>query len=174
MKRISGSLILLLIVVLSACGPSKSSKSSNLPASYSEDLSGLREKKQVEVKDKEVAEIVKSPFVNPTNDVTRDVNMVLDSLTAKNRNRGFIEGYSIQVYSGGSRTLATETRSKIMAANEGITPEITYEQPNYKVKIGFFAERVEALRLYQLLKPDYPSTLIVPERRSLRNDGSEK
>ncbi len=170
MKRINGLLIVLLIIAFASCVPAKSSKSPSLPASYSEDLSSLRMKPQSVAEKEEVMQTTKSPFVTPTSDVTRDVNIVLDSLTAKNRNRGFLEGYSIQVYSGGSRTLATETRSKIMEANEDINPEITYEQPNYKVKIGFYAERVEALQIYQLLKPDYPSTLIVPERRSLRNE----
>ena len=170
MKRINGFLILLLIVVFGSCGPAKSSKSPSLPASYSEDLSGLREKSKPVAEEEEIVAITKPPFVNPTSDVTREVNVVLDSLTSINRNRGFIEGFSVQVYSGGSRTQATETRSKIMEANEDINPEITYEQPNYKVKIGFFAERVEALKIYQLLKAEYPSTLIVPERRSLRNE----
>jgi hypothetical protein len=170
MKRINGILILLMIVAFASCGPAKSSKSPNLPASYSEDLSGLRDKGKPVIETKEVVEITKPPFVNPTSDVTREVNMVLDSLTSQNKSRGFIEGYSVQVYSGGSRTLATETRLRIMESNEEINPEITYEQPNYKVKIGFYAERVEALKIYHLLKPTYPSTLIVPERRSLRNE----
>ena len=170
MKRTYGFLVLLLLFAFSSCSPTKSSKSPSLPSNYSEDLSGLREKVQNEPEEEEEEVPKKQAFVMPTSDVTREVNIVLDSLTANNRKRGFIEGFSIQVYSGGSRTLATETRSKIMEENEDINPEITYEQPNYKVKIGFFPERVEAMRIYQLLKPDFPSTLIVPERRSLRNE----
>lgn len=174
---IRSALVLFSVIGLSACSVIQTGSKSNVPQTYSEDLSALRpkfaEEGTVQVDQGKSQETVsdRQSFVRPQFDVTSRINAVVDTLSARNRAGGYLEGYSVQVITTRSRQEATDIRNKVLAQFDYLRPEIVYEQPNYKVKIGFFPERFEAYEVFALLpKQDFPLTLIVPERRPIRNE----
>lgn len=144
------------------------------PTTHSEDLSYLRKGLyEEEIPDGE-AEREATPrpvFVQPTQDINRRIDAILDTLASRNYQRGYLEGFSVQVISTRSRAEATEVRNKIVEEYEELRPEIIYDQPSYKVKIGFFSDRLQAYEVYsQLPQGDFPFLVIVPERRPLKNE----
>jgi hypothetical protein len=166
------ALLLVSALVLSACSLFQKSTGPSYPSTYSEDLSYLRQGlfQETEVAISEESSSTPRPvFVQPQQDVNRRIDMILDTLKTRNAERGFLEGFSVQVISTRSRTEATEIRNQIVKDFEELRPEISYDQPNYKVKIGFFNDRLQAYEVYsQLPKQDFPYLVIVPERRPIR------
>jgi hypothetical protein len=167
MNKLRAILFALIMLSLGACGTFNKTKGTQ-PSSYSEDLSSLREKYERPEVAKPTEADAKSPFVNPVRHSENELRIIMDSLASRNKQRGFVEGHSVQVYSGASRNQATEIRTKIMEIFGDLNPEIRYEQPNYKVKVGFFAERIEAYPTYSKLKKEFPGALLVPERLNVR------
>jgi hypothetical protein len=162
------------MLMLGSCSLFNKGTSSAYPITHSEDLSYLRKGLyEDEVADiQEESESTPRPvFVPPTQDINRRIDAILDTLASRNYQRGYLEGFSVQVISTRSRAEATEVRNKIVEEYEELRPEIIYDQPSYKVKIGFFSDRLQAYEVYsQLPQVDFPFLVIVPERRPLKNE----
>ena len=87
------------------------------------------------------------------------------SYVAKGRSRN-IQGYRIRVYYDNDHE--ARGRSEAVArAIKGRFPEYSvyrsYESPNFKVTVGDFRSKDEALKLYNSLKSIYPSAFIIKE-----------
>ncbi|WP_027002941.1 SPOR domain-containing protein [Hugenholtzia roseola] len=74
-------------------------------------------------------------------------------------------GYRIQLFSGTDRTEAEMIKGKAMALRNlvGNSPDLTYDQPLYRVKIGLYATRAEALSDMARVQKDYPNAILVNE-----------
>ena len=70
----------------------------------------------------------------------------------------------MQVYSGPSRESASKARIDVFKVLMGFEPEVRYVQPNFKVKVGKFTDRLEAQWVYGQLKPEFPQAIIIPQR----------
>ena len=103
------------------------------------------------------------------NDHTAQVDTLLEILAAQNQSLGYVQGFTVQVYSGSSRETASKARIDVFRVLIGFEPEIKYVQPNFKVKVGKFTERLEAQWVYAQLKPEFPQAIIIPERIRLTN-----
>ncbi|MEM7107207.1 MAG: hypothetical protein AAF519_03190, partial [Bacteroidota bacterium] len=104
------------------------------------------------------------PPVAPTFDVTAQLNAILDSIDVIRKDQQFVDGYTIQVYSGGDSEEATKARGKVYSILEGAKPSLKFEEPNFKVKVGEYYSRLEAQKDYALLKRKFSLALIIPER----------
>lgn len=152
-----------------ACSP-KTSRSKSKAATHSEDLSKYRPISAVE----ETAELetpeqlldTSPSAVTPINDITYRLDNILDSLEQRAADRT-VQGYTIQVYSGSSREAANEAKGTVYKLFPEARPETTYIQPNYKVKVGKFASRMEAQKFYAKLKNDFPGAMVIPEKIAL-------
>ncbi|MCS7005025.1 MAG: hypothetical protein NZM38_06830 [Cytophagales bacterium] len=71
-------------------------------------------------------------------------------------------GYKIQIFSG-KREQAEEVLKEAMKNYSHLKPEIRYEQPNFKVKIGNFLTRLEAHQVYTMLSSEFPQSFIVKD-----------
>lgn len=88
------------------------------------------------------------------------------SLYIINNSARTLQGYRIRVYFGNDQ--AARVRSESIAAYiRSSFPEVavyrTYEKPNFKVVVGDFRTRDEALGLYTRLKQIYPTAFIIKE-----------
>ena len=77
-----------------------------------------------------------------------------------------ISGYRIRVYFDNGQS--ARAQSEAVAQNvRSMYPEIgvyrSFESPNYKVTVGDFRSKDEALRVYNALKPIYPTAFIIRE-----------
>ena len=156
---------LIILLLLAACKATTPSASSG---SYSEDLS------------------IHRPVIMPTNDdtngdttqevaqteaykpLTGHIKQELDSIAkvalAENKAGRYVDGYVIQVYSGNSREAANQARYKMNEYFSELSPKVSYHQPNFRVKAGKFIDRLEANRVHQQVKEEFPRALLLPER----------
>ena len=88
----------------------------------------------------------------------------LDSISDRNQEIRHIQGYTVQVYNGTSREAAQWSENRIYQIMDDAEPKIRYVQPNFKVKVGQFTDRLEAQKVYAKLKKEFPNAIIIPER----------
>jgi len=74
----------------------------------------------------------------------------------------------VQIYTGTSREEATKARNRSYARFPDVTPHFDYTQPNFRVRVGDFLDRLEAQRVYAGLLAEFPNALIVPDRIEIR------
>ena len=153
-------------LILKGCAiPTKSSTSS--PGNYTEDLTVFR------------PPVIKEPQENmPSNndstlifeditiagDITYKLDSLLDSVAVNNQNKKHIQGYTIQVYTGNNRKRANDIKSEVYSILYGSRPKVSYELPNYKVKVGKYYHRLEAQRDFDSIKNVYRNAILVPQQ----------
>jgi len=101
--------------------------------------------------------------------ITKDER--LDELMQKqkdiNTQKQSIPGYRIQVYFGGDRLKAYEMKQEFVSKHPDMKAYVTYQQPNFKVRIGDFRTRLEASKMLKQIETTYTSCFIVPEEISI-------
>jgi len=159
--------ISLLVVV--SCSPTVKTGSSQ---DYYEDLSILR---PVFSNDESGIDNLTEPPDNPQDpdiegvqvvDITYKLDSLLDSVALYNQKKRLIQGYTIQVYTGSSSVEANKVKTKVYRILPGLTPRVTYDLPNYKVKVGKFYHRLQALKDFSEVKRNYPNAILVPQQFS--------
>ncbi len=75
-----------------------------------------------------------------------------------------IYGYRVQVYFGTDRKAAYKSQSKIKSLFPDLDTYISYNQPNYRIKVGDFRTRLEAVKLVSQLRSSFPTLFIFNEQ----------
>lgn len=136
-------------------------------STYYEDLSRLRPKVTVPV-DVPAKTIIQTnkvvASVTPQYTVNTKVDAVLDSIDRYNLVRKFIDGYTIQIYSGQNREAAMETKKKMADEVPELTAIMQYQQPKFRVTIGRYYTKLEAQPDLVLLRKSFPAAILVPEK----------
>lgn len=93
-------------------------------------------------------------------------NLVLKHI-AKNRKNPGIEGYRIRIYSD-LGTHARDESENVKAEFYEKFPEIPvyreYDDPYYKIYVGDFRSKIEAIKSLKKIRTEYPSAFVVPDR----------
>jgi hypothetical protein len=101
--------------------------------------------------------------------LTRDER--LDKLITKQKDyntlKQTIPGYRIQIYFGGVRPKASEVKIDFTRQHSDIPAYLTYNAPNYKVRVGDFRTRLEATKFMKSIEGLYPTMFIVPDEVAL-------
>jgi hypothetical protein len=95
------------------------------------------------------------------------LDAVLDSIDRLNLSRRSIEGYTIQVYSGTNKDDALNVKKQLTQSVSGISSEVQYEQPNFKVRSGKYYTRLEAQKDFDQIKKFFPAAIVVPGQISI-------
>lgn len=144
---------------------------------YSDDLSQYRIQ-QDSPKDPnytEGQEVIKNQALFTEDDISAELNVVLDSIASKNKALGYLPGYTILVYSGTSRTEADRIRNRLFEiAGDQNVRDLQYVLPTYFVKVGQFHEQIEAQPLYLNIRSYYPNSTIVPEKFVVQDESKEE
>lgn len=92
----------------------------------------------------------------------------VDTLVARKLN-GYAQGgvssslgYRVQIYNGADRNAAYRAQAKFQQSYPDISSYVTYNEPNFKVRVGDFRTRLEATKLMQQLKPWFSLMFIIP------------
>ncbi len=97
--------------------------------------------------------------------VTKDPRY--DELVAKQKRQNAavqtMPGYRIQIYFGAVRQKASEVKLEFASKYPGVPSYLTYQQPNFKVRVGDYRSRFEAQKFLKEIDGQFPSTFIVPE-----------
>ena len=78
-----------------------------------------------------------------------------------------IHGYRVQIYFGVNRPKASEVKLDFSSRYPDVSAYLTYQQPNYKVRVGDFRNRYEAIRFVKTIEGLYPTTFVVPDEVKL-------
>ena len=76
-------------------------------------------------------------------------------------------GFRVQVYYGSNRSKAIEIRTGFLKTSSGIPAYLIYQQPNFKVRLGDFKTRLEALELLEKMQLEFPGAFIVKDEVKL-------
>ena len=96
--------------------------------------------------------------------VNREVDTILDTVYTENKERGFVDGYTIQVYSGINREEALNVRKKLTQSVPDLESEVQYRQPNFRVRSGQYFTRLAAQQDYLAVKRHFPNAIVIPDR----------
>lgn len=157
--------IVTIATLLQFCTPAATPSSSS--STYEEDLSAYRPEYAPELEDKdEVVETndteVTFEYTEPTHALSVEMDTVLSRIKKSRENITYIDGFSIQLYSGNSRDQANMVKVKTYEVLEDLKPRVSYEQPNYKVRIGRYYSRLEANADFVTLKKHFSRAVLVP------------
>jgi len=155
----------LLILTLSLGACASLTKTPNSKQDYTEDLTVFRPPvvNSTEHPDSEEPVEIIIPE-EPEWDITYKLDSLLDSIAVNNQRQKYIQGYTIQVYTGSSRTDANDVRNEVFRILPGTRPKVTYDLPNYKVKVGKFFHRLEAQRDFADIKDRFKNAILVPQQ----------
>lgn len=106
-------------------------------------------------------------YVEPQHTVNKQLDAVLDSIDRINLVRKFVEGFTIQVYSGLNREEALNAKKQLTTSIPSLESDLQYTQPNFRVKTGKYFTRLEAERDYEQVKRYFPAAIVVPEKISI-------
>lgn len=92
------------------------------------------------------------------------VQQALDNYIRTNGNKS-ISGYRIRVYydNGPQARAKSEMIERTLQQQLGVAVYRSFESPNYKVTVGDFRTKDEALRIYNALKGTYPTAYMIKE-----------
>jgi hypothetical protein len=94
----------------------------------------------------------------------RKLDELLILYMEQNRKLGGIPCYWIRIYSGSThaaRQEAYDTKARFMQKYESIRNEVRYDDPNFKVYVGGYRTKSEALKLLKKIQRDFRTAFIV-------------
>ena len=158
-------------VLVSCATTTKTTTVSSSTQKYSEDLSGSRPKAATTTTGT-TGGTTTSPadtrkataYVEPKYAVNKKLDTVLDSIDRINVQRTFIDGFTIQVYSGSRKEDAMKAKQELASSLPDLQSEVLYSQPNFRVKVGKYYSRIEAQKDYLDVKKLFPTAIVIPEK----------
>ena len=168
MKKVNQRIFVLLGILFSTYGCTTLNTKTSQVSSYSENISGLRPKFETYTPDKPIDTVdVNEPDQQVpalSNDISENLNQMLESSFKRNEDIDYVNGYTIQVYSGSSRENANMVKTDIYKYIPNAKPKEGFEAPNFKVRVGEFLEKIEAQRIYSEIKVHFPQAIVIPAR----------
>lgn len=164
--------VIYLVFVAGCAAPKTTSNSSTTASSggYNEDLSVLRPKVEMP-KDTVVKSTDRTrttTYVEPKFAVNQKLDAVLDSIDKINLSRKFVEGFTIQVFSG-RREQALETKKQLANLLPEISSDVQFTEPIFRVKAGKYFNWMDAQGDFTLIKKYFPAAIIIPEKIPLNS-----
>ena len=160
------------VALLAACATAtKTTTVSSTNQKYSEDLSVLRPKTTPPATDPKTGTTVQptdgrkpTTYVEPKYAVNKKLDSVLDSIDRINVQRTYVDGFTIQVYSGSRKEDALKAKQELTSSLPDLQSEVLYSQPNFRVKVGKYYSRIEAQKDYIDVKKLFPSAVVIPDK----------
>lgn len=72
-------------------------------------------------------------------------------------------GYRIQIYSGLSRADALRAQSAFNSKYRKVSSYLTYQQPNFKIRVGDFENRLEVNEFFEQMIQTFPGSFIIQD-----------
>lgn len=160
--------IVTIVTLLQFCAPTVATTTSS--ATYEEDLSAYRPTIEAE-EESSTEEVTAEPkeeyvataaYVTPTNDIKAELDTVLYRIKKSREDIQYVDGFSIQLYSGNNRDRANQVKVKTYEVLEDQRPRVSYDQPNYKVRVGEYFSRLEANADFVTLQKHFSRAVLVP------------
>jgi hypothetical protein len=166
--------IITLTTLLQFCSPTATRTA--ISNGYEEDLSIYRDKYEESVQETsdDTSDnnnvYVAGEFAEPSNDIKAELDSVSLLIIESRKDIESIDGFTIQLYSGNDRNRANEVRRAAFELIKNVKPSMTYEQPNYKIRIGKYFSRLEANPDYNLLKSRFSRAVLIPAKIKIEDE----
>ena len=104
-----------------------------------------------------------------TNFVKTNVNTTIvkdsriDKLNKTYKSTYKLEGFRVQIYSGNKRQPANQARSAFLRVHPKTKAHLDYKQPHFKVRVGDFRTKLEALKYKNGITDEFPNCFIVKD-----------
>jgi len=76
---------------------------------------------------------------------------------------GKVRGFRVQIYNGNDRKKASQIKLEFMRQFPGIRSYLVYNNPQFRVRVGDFRSRKDALDLYNKLSAQFNPSMVVPD-----------
>jgi hypothetical protein len=99
----------------------------------------------------------------------------IDALIQNKSNvrRVSITGYRVQIYFSTNKSELNDVRLKFIKSYPRIETYITYDAPNYFLRVGDFADRNDAEKFKKEIFREFPDNFIIKSGINLPNDDDE-
>lgn len=97
---------------------------------------------------------------------TAAIDEIIERDTDINRDNGLIDGYRVQIFFGSgpnSKQRAMELQSAFKAKYADTPDYLLFHSPHFKVRVGDFKTRLEALQFQKLIENDFPGSFVVKD-----------
>ena len=91
----------------------------------------------------------------------RQMEKILEERRAFNQSLTDVEGFRIQIFSELSENRARGAQSKFNSLFPEVSSYLSYEQPEWKVQVGNFKEKLDAYRILEKVRMEFPGALIL-------------
>ncbi len=161
MNKINYIITILLLGFSVACISTVKSNKATL-SDYSEDLTAYLPPITIDT----VIEVSEAPItIDSTLNITARLDSTLQLVNEYNTHKTrYIEGLSIQLYSGNDRSKAKEVQLRVYRYFPESKPKIIFDQPNYKVRMEQFYTQLEAYPVYKSVQAKFGRAILVPIR----------
>jgi hypothetical protein len=78
-----------------------------------------------------------------------------------------LKGYRLQIYLNADRKQAETLRAQFLQKHPDVPAYLSYQAPNFKVRVGDLLTRLEGEKLRAELKAEFPGCYIVPDEIEL-------
>lgn len=97
------------------------------------------------------------------------INKLLDNHKRISASSVEMEGFRIQIYAGGDQNLANESRADFLASfsKNNMPVYQTWQPPHFRVRVGDFRTRPEALRELANVRKIFPDAFVVSDKIKL-------
>jgi hypothetical protein len=174
MNRTVNLVFVLLLLIAVACsspkGVNKSTSEVNKSAGsviIAEDLSDFRPQYPA------AENATPATRATPVNHVNNRVNVLMDTVANVNKNIKYAQGYRILAYNGSERQIVMDLRKNILNRVPEENGYLTYQQPNFRLKIGDFFTRVEAQQILNKIQDLIPNAQIVQDQITINKTVSQ-
>lgn len=152
------------LVLISSCKIIKpaSDGGANAFANYQEDLSGSLPQYP------DFRSVSEDPSSSSSSHSVQSVDGELSEIqkrfAEKNKSEPYFNGYTVLVFSGIEREKAFKTQNDLKLYYPDYISEMQYQQPRYLVKLGQYTYKIEAQKVFSLIKEQFPSARIIQDR----------
>ena len=108
---------------------------------------------------------------------TNEIKRLVEKHILINEYHPWVDGYRIQLYSVSgvnSRDKANTFKAQFLLKNPDAKVYIVYHAPYYKVRVGDFRTKLDALAYLQTIKRDFPSGFVVVDKIRFMEDDTEE
>lgn len=104
-----------------------------------------------------------TPTVAAAGEVTlHEPERITELMKAYTEMRQPLKGYRVQVFLG-DRTKAEEVRRQFMTRHTDTPAYLSYLAPNFRIRVGDLRTKLEAEKLREQLREEYPGLYVVPD-----------
>jgi len=91
----------------------------------------------------------------------------------ENHRKAGIDGYRVQIFQG-TKDAAYQAKAKFISTHENIKVYVLFQSPDFKVRVGDFRTRSEAIKLKYFIKNEFPAVYIIEDVINLPDLGEDK